>query len=108
MRRSGPRFIATPLPSRRFLLEPLRVEHAEEAVTVFDDDRLHTYIGDAPATYEQLRSRFARQTLGHSADRTEDWLNWMIRDQATGGIVGTVQSTVHHGGEHHDGQRVVA
>ena len=107
MRRS-PRFIAAPLESRRFLLEPLRVEHAEEAVTVFDDERLHTYIGDAPATLEQLRSRFARQTLGHSADGTEDWLNWMVRDQATGGIVGTVQSTVCHGGEHHDGLRLVA
>lgn len=94
-----PRLIAAPLESSRLLLEPLRVQHAEEAVTVFDDLRLHTYLGAAPATYDQLRSRFARQVLGRSADGSEDWLNWMARDRASGGIAGTVQSTVHQAGE---------
>lgn len=84
------------------------VEHAEEAVVVFDDVRLHTYIGSAPATYDELRARFARQTLGHSADRSEDWLNWMVRARESGGIVATVQSTVYHSGEHHDGVHLVA
>jgi RimJ/RimL family protein N-acetyltransferase len=95
-RPSRPHLVAAPLETRRLLLEPLRVEHAAEAVTVFDDARLHTYIGAAPATYDQLRSRFARQVLGRSADGAEDWLNWMARDRTSGGIAGTVQATVHH------------
>jgi len=108
MKRTWPRFVAAPLESRRLLLEPLRVEHAEEAVLVFDDERLHTYMGAAPATFDQLRSRYARQILGRSADGSEDWLNWIVRDRASGGIAGTVQSTVYHSGEHHDGIRLVA
>jgi len=108
MDRTWPRFIAAPLESRRLLLEPLRVAHAEEAAVVFNDERLHTYMGASPATFDQLRARFRRQTLGHSADRSEDWLNWMVRDRESAGIAGTVQSTVYHSGEHNDGVHLVA
>jgi RimJ/RimL family protein N-acetyltransferase len=108
MKQTRTRFVAPSLESGRLLLEPLRVEHAEEAVVVFNDERLHTYMGNSPATFDQLRARFARQALGHSADGSEDWLNWMARDRASGGIAATVQSTIYHSGEHYDGVHLVA
>jgi RimJ/RimL family protein N-acetyltransferase len=108
MRTVPPRLVAVPLPSRRLRLEPLRVTHAEEAAAVFNDERLHVYLGAAPATVEQLRERFTRQTRGHSADGAEDWLNWMVRHHESGTIAATVQSTVYHSGEHHDGVHLVA
>src|SRR5689334_837416 len=108
MKRLPPRLTAAPLESRRMSLEPLRLEHAAEAVAVFNDQRLHTYLGTAPETFSQLRGRFARQVLGHSADGSEDWLNWMLRDRESGEIIGTVQSTVYHSGEFHDGIHLVA
>ena len=108
MKRSSTRLTVTPLETRRLLLEPLRVDHAEEAVDVFTDRRLHAYLGIWPETLDQLRARFARQVLGHSADGTEDWLNWMARERESGRIAGTVQSTIYRAGEHHDGVHLVA
>ena len=48
----------------RLDLEPLRVDHAAEAVQAFDDDRLHTFTGGRPATEDELRDRYTRQAAG--------------------------------------------
>jgi RimJ/RimL family protein N-acetyltransferase len=103
MERIWPRLSAPALASRRLDLEPLRVEHAAEAALAFDDVQLHTYLGSAPATVDELRSRFRRQCVGRSPDGTQDWLNWMVRDRASDALAGTVQATVHHNGGHHNG-----
>jgi RimJ/RimL family protein N-acetyltransferase len=108
MERIWPRLTAPALASSRLDLEPLRVGHAAEAALAFDDARLHTYLGSVPATVDELRSRFRRQSPGRSADGAQDWLNWMIRDRASDTLAGTVQATVHHAGEHHDGHRLLA
>lgn len=86
---------AVPLSTRRLDLEPLRLEHADEAVLRFDDPALHTFIGGTPPTLPELTARFTRQLTGHSPDGTEDWLNWMARDRASGRIAGTVQAQVY-------------
>jgi RimJ/RimL family protein N-acetyltransferase len=83
------------LRTARLDLEPLRVEHAAEAARVFDDERLHVFIGGSPATEQELRERYAAQVVGHSADGSETCLNWMLRRRDTGELVGTVQATVH-------------
>jgi enoyl-CoA hydratase/carnithine racemase len=85
--------VATTLESDRLTLEPLRVEHADELAPVLDDQKLHEFIGGRPATAEELRARFARQTAG-SPDRREQWLNWVARIRTTGEVVGTAQATV--------------
>ena len=36
------------LESERLVLEPLRVEHAEELAPLLDDPRLHEFIGGDP------------------------------------------------------------
>jgi RimJ/RimL family protein N-acetyltransferase len=76
------------------VLEPLRVEHAEEMAGVLGDDRLHEFIGGAPLTRDGLRRQYARQAAGRSADGTESWLNWILRRRRDHVAVGYVQATV--------------
>jgi RimJ/RimL family protein N-acetyltransferase len=87
--------VAMPIATPRLRLEPLRVEHAKEAVSVFNDDRLHVWTGGSPCTYEELEDRYRRQSAGQSADGTRGWLNWMLRWLADERLVGTVQATLY-------------
>lgn len=83
-----------PLLGDVLVLEPLQVAHAAELSVVLDDPALHTFIGGAPATEAQLVERFGRQVVGWSPDRSERWLNWVVRRRADDQVVGTVQATV--------------
>ena len=83
-----------PLSSPRLLLEPLRVQHAEEMAPLLDDPDLHIFIGGEPATREELQETYRRQVVGRSADGTQRWLNWVLRRRDDGQVVGTVQATV--------------
>lgn len=85
---------APPLRSERLLLEPLRVEHAEEMAPLLDDPALHTFIGGKPATLQELRSRYAEQNDGQPPDGSQHWLNWIVRRRADGEAVGFVQATI--------------
>jgi len=48
------------------VLEPLRLDHAEEVGAALRDERLHGYIGGHPATLDQLRQRYGRLVTGSS------------------------------------------
>jgi len=90
---AGPSHLrAEPIDAERLRLEPLRVSHADELVTVLDDTTLHTYIGGRPATLEELRGRFDIKAGGCSADGVQTWLNWVIR--VDGCAAGYVQATI--------------
>ena len=82
------------LESDRLVLEPLRVEHADELAPLLDDPALHEFIGGRPATPDELRRRFERQVKGRSPDGRDHWLNWTVRERATGRAVGIAQATV--------------
>lgn len=82
------------LATERLRLEPLRADHAEELAPLLDDWRLHEFIGGRPLGLEELRVRFERQVLGRSADGRERWLNWVVREHASGMAVGQIQATV--------------
>jgi enoyl-CoA hydratase/carnithine racemase/RimJ/RimL family protein N-acetyltransferase len=82
------------LESGRLVLEPLRVEHADELAPVLDDPALHEFIGGRPATHDELRRRFERQVTGRSRDGRDEWLNWTVRLRATGRAVGIAQATI--------------
>ena len=82
------------LESHRLVLEPLRVEHADELAPVLDDPALHQFTGGRPATRDELRRRFGRQVQGRSPDGRDEWLNWTVRERATGRAVGIAQATV--------------
>jgi enoyl-CoA hydratase/carnithine racemase/RimJ/RimL family protein N-acetyltransferase len=82
------------LESERLILEPLRVEHADELAPLLDDPALHEFIGGRPPSSDELWERIERQVRGRSPDGRERWLNWTVRLRATGGAVGTAQATV--------------
>jgi len=84
---------APELRTPRLLLEPLRLEHADEAAVAFADPTLHRYTGGCPAGPDELRDRYARQVVGHSPDGQQGWLNWMLRQRRSTHLVGTVQAT---------------
>jgi RimJ/RimL family protein N-acetyltransferase len=63
-------------------------------VLVLSDVALYEYTGGAPPTLEQLRTRYATQVGGRSPDRTQGWLNWIVRGRGHPNAVGTVQATL--------------
>jgi RimJ/RimL family protein N-acetyltransferase len=88
---------AQELTTERLTLEPLRVDHAIEMAPLLDDPALHAYIGGLPATADELRARYERQTAGRSPDGAARWCNWVIRRRDTGAAAGTVQATIAAG-----------
>jgi RimJ/RimL family protein N-acetyltransferase len=74
------------------ILEPLRIEHAEEMVLVLGDRRLYAYTGGEPPDLDRLRARFARQIVGRSSDGEHGWLNWIVRVRSTWEAAGVVQA----------------
>ena len=73
-------------------LSPLTVDHAPAMVAVLSDPSLYEFTGGTPPTLEELTARYARQTVGHSPDGSEQWLNWVVLLDST--PVGYVQATV--------------
>lgn len=84
--------------TERCLLLPLRVADAAEMVAVLADPSLYSFIGGTPPTLEDLQRRYAAMVVGHSPDRTQTWLNWIVQlrnsDQRA---IGTVQATLTDG-----------
>lgn len=71
------------------VLLPLRVEHADEMAVVLSDADLHTFIGGAPLTAQELRARYERLVAGPPG-----WRNWVIWLRAEECLVGYVQATI--------------
>ncbi|MCX4779751.1 GNAT family N-acetyltransferase [Streptomyces sp. NBC_01264] len=80
----------------RLTLLPLEAAHAQEMATVLGDPELHRYVGGAPLTEPELRTRYARLAAG-SPDPAVTWWNWVVRLDGAGRLVGTVQATVSGG-----------
>ena len=84
-----------PLETPRLLLEPIVTDHAAALFEALQAPELYTYIPqDAPSSLEALIARFEALSSRRSPDGHEDWLNWALRQRATGVYVGTVQATV--------------
>jgi RimJ/RimL family protein N-acetyltransferase len=84
------------LEAGRVRLEPLAVDYAVPMVEVLANPALYEFIGGHPPTPPELQRRYAAQTVGHSDDQTQWWLNWIVvlRDGAC--AIGYVQATVEH------------
>ncbi|TFD73494.1 GNAT family N-acetyltransferase [Cryobacterium gelidum] len=92
-----------PIISLRLLLEPLSVEHAAAMIEVLADPSLYDYTGGEIPSLKLLEKRYAAQTVGHSEDGSQWWLNWVVIERDIGKLVGFVQATVED-----DGSNLVA
>jgi RimJ/RimL family protein N-acetyltransferase len=91
MTSAGP--AAEPIPTARFLLEPLAVQHAAQMVRVLAAPQLYRFTGGRPPTLSELTERYERLVAGPGR-RGEGWLNWVIRQREDQHLAGTVQATV--------------
>jgi RimJ/RimL family protein N-acetyltransferase len=80
--------------TERLRISPLVVDDADEMVSVFADDRMYEFTGGCPPSLDQLRDRYRRLIVGHSADGSEEWLNWVVRLSADDLAVGAMQATL--------------
>ena len=85
---------AEPIRTARLTLEPLSVAHAAEMVAVLADRGLYEWTGGEAPTEEELTARYELQSVGQSPDGTSGWLNWVVRETATGRPTGFVQATL--------------
>jgi RimJ/RimL family protein N-acetyltransferase len=69
-------------------------------IDVLGDERLHEFIGGAPASLAELRERYVRM-VADPGRADEAWRNWIVRTRVDDQPVGTVQATMvraEHGG----------
>lgn len=92
------RGVATP----RLQLEPQLASHAAAMFEVLSDPAIYAHENAPPVSPEWLQERYRKLEQRHSADGSEQWLNWVLR-AADGGLLGCVQATVEV-----DGQAFVA
>jgi RimJ/RimL family protein N-acetyltransferase len=82
------------LHAGRLVLEPLTVAHASLMFPVLQDPEIYRYLDyEPPPTLEHLESVYRQLEHGRSPDGTEQWLNWIVRDER-GAALGFVQATV--------------
>ncbi|MEV0702024.1 GNAT family N-acetyltransferase [Saccharopolyspora sp. NPDC050389] len=79
--------------TERLDLMPLRIDHAAEMSSALADPELYGFIGGAPLTPEELRTRYERVLAG-PPDPEVSWCNWVIRLTDEECLVGTLQATM--------------
>jgi ribosomal-protein-alanine N-acetyltransferase len=83
------------LESERFLLEPIRVEHAAKLFEAMQPVDLYTYIPTSPPkSIDSLSSKFEQWEQRYSSDNNEIWLNYAIRHKISKEYYGTLQVTI--------------
>lgn len=85
---------ATRLLTPRLVLDPLRVEDADEMVDVLADPSLYAFIGGSAPMLGRLREDYRRMVAGPRPGSGDEWRNWIVRQRADGRAVGTVQATI--------------
>jgi RimJ/RimL family protein N-acetyltransferase len=86
------------IESERLLLTPLRREHADRLFDLLNDEELHRFIGGAPLSLDELRTRYKVLAKRRSPDGSELWLNWIVFRGADDAAVGTMQASVSESG----------
>ena len=75
-------------------LEARTSAHAEALFAVLAEPALYEFIEEYPPTsVELLRERFARSESRRSLDGSQQWLNWVVKDESLN-VAGYVQATV--------------
>jgi RimJ/RimL family protein N-acetyltransferase len=88
--------------------EILDESHADELYPEFSEEESFRYTaGRTPASLQALRQEFAGLRAGPAPGSDETWLNWVIREPATGNLVGAVQATIFNEGALWIGYRII-
>lgn len=66
---------------------------------VLSAPQLYRYTGGEPPTHTELVQRYTVQSRGHSADGSEEWLNFIVTLGPDAEPIGYVQATIPAGGE---------
>lgn len=82
-----------PIVTEHLRLDPLTMQHAEPMVEVLAHDGLYEFIGGRAPRLPELRGRYRAQSVGHSSDLSQWWLNWIVTLDP-GAAIGYVQATV--------------
>jgi RimJ/RimL family protein N-acetyltransferase len=84
------------LTTSRLDCEPLVAGHAQLLFPELSNAALYAFIPqDPPVNINALAVRFVRlEHEPHSPDGSELWLNWAMRERATGTYVGTLEASV--------------
>ena len=81
------------LTTARLVLHPLAVGDADDMVDVLAHPDLYTFTGGEPPDRPALAQRYRLQIAG-PPDRSETWLNWIVRTHDDATAVGFVQASV--------------
>ena len=77
-------------------IEPLREAHAAIVFDQLSDLSIYEYMEERPQKdLAALKKRYARLEIGAPAGCGELWLNWLVTDETTATVLGTVQATIH-------------
>ncbi|MGB9184956.1 MAG: GNAT family N-acetyltransferase [Solirubrobacteraceae bacterium] len=87
----------SPILTDRLVLEPLRLEHADEMVSLLSDLSLFGFTGGTPPTLDALRATYGRWATERCGPSGERWLNWVARERRIGAPVGWLQATLTGG-----------
>ena len=83
------------------IFEGLRIEALREAhaALVFDElanTSIYTFMEERPQkNLAALEKRYARLEVGAPAGCGELWLNWLVTDELTANVLGTIQATIY-------------
>lgn len=67
-------------------------------VDVLADASVYEYTGGEAPSLEQLRRRYATQSIGHSEDGSQGWFNWIVKPRDSDAPIGFVQATIEQDG----------
>ncbi len=81
------------LTTPSLVLEPQVAAHAREMFPVLSDIAIYEFENSPPSSEDWLRARYQRLESRGPADKSEIWLNWVIRLQ-DGNLAGYVQASV--------------
>lgn len=83
------------LRTARLDLEPITRAHAAEMYAVLAEPALYVYTGgQPPSSIDAVARWFEGWERRRSPDGAELWLNWVVRERASGQAAGYVQATL--------------
>jgi RimJ/RimL family protein N-acetyltransferase len=79
----------------RLLIEPLRADHLPELALQLRHPAVYQHIGGTPSLQDFVLDRERALQGPRQAASGERWLNYLVRERASGAMLGRLEATVH-------------